>query len=121
MQLELKKLGTIEARLPKSLATCLDFVSIWGSDPSRAQLGRLCAATIGVCTDHAKILPAYPIATGDPIAYGHKIMDRLLGAGIAPAYIYTAGSDLLIQMIDELPKEEEVEQKANFSIPLGEI
>jgi hypothetical protein len=121
MQLELKKLGKVEARLPDSLATCLDFVSIWGSDPSRAQLGRLCAATIGVCSDHAKVLPAYPVATGDPIAYGHKIMDRLLDAGVVPAYVYTMGSELLIKMIEELPKEEEVEDKTNFSTPLGEL
>jgi len=113
--LDLKKLGKHEIIMPKSIATCLDFVSIWGSNPNRAQLGRLCAAAIAVCTDHAKCLPAYPITSGDPISFGHKILDRLIDAGVKPAYIYEQGSDILLEMMKQIPTDEKVEEKANFT------
>ena len=115
MDLDLKKLGVHVAHMPKSIATCLDFVSIWGAEPNRAQLGRLCAAAIAVSVDHARVLPAYPVTSGDPIAFGHKCLDRLLDAGVAAGAIYEMGSNLLIKMIDEIPTEEAVEDQANFT------
>ena len=115
MKLDLRKLGEHEVHTPKSMATCVDFVSIWGSEPNRAQLGRLCAAAIAVGVDHAKILPAYKIATGDPVSFGHKIMDRLLGAGVPLSDIYDMGSQVLLQMMKEIPSEDDVEKTANFS------
>lgn len=114
MLLKLNKLGKIESQTPASLATCLDFVSLWGSNPDHAKLGRLCAASIGICTDHAKVMPAYNVSTGDPVGYGHKCMERLLNAGVAPGYIYNVGSDLLIEMMKKIPTNEEVEETANF-------
>lgn len=115
MKLNLKKLGEHEIHMPKSLATCVDFVSIWGSEPNRAQLGRLCAAAIAVGVDHAKILPAYKIASGDPILFGHKIMDRLLGSGVLLSDVYEMGSLVLVEMMKAIPTEEDVEQTANFT------
>lgn len=115
MKLNLRKLGKHDIHTPKSLATCVDFVSIWGSDPNRAQLGRLCAAAIAVGVDHAKILPAYKIASGDPILFGHKIMDRLLEAGVPLSEVYEMGSQVLVQMMQAIPTEEDVEKTANFS------
>ncbi len=115
MEINLKKLGVHVAQMPKSMATSLDFVSIWGSEPNRAQLGRLCAAVIAVCVDHARVLPSCPVATGDPIAFGHKCLDRLLGAGVSAGDIYEIGSQLLIEMIKEIPREQEVEDQANFT------
>lgn len=112
--MNLKKLGNHELITPNSLATCLDFVSLWGAEPNRAQLGRLCAAAVGCCVDHASILPKYPVASGDPLAYGHKIMDRLLKAGVAPSDIYELGSRCLLEMAQKLPTEDEVEAQANF-------
>lgn len=115
MELNLRKLGNHKIHTPKSLATCVDFVSIWGSDPNRAQLGRLCAAAIAVGVDHAKILPAYKIASGDPILFGHKIMDRLLEAGVPLSDVYEMGSQVLLEMMKAIPTEEDVENTANFS------
>ncbi len=113
--IDLKNLGTHDPQIPNSMTICLDFVSIWGSDPNRAQLGRLCAGAIAVCVDHAKCLPAYNVLTGDPIGYGYKIMERLLNAGVKPAKIYEIGSDLLIEMMKRIPTESEVEETANFT------
>jgi len=115
MKLNLRKLGEHEVHTPKSLATCVDFVSIWGSEPNRAQLGRLCAAAIAVGVDHARILPAYKIASGDPILFVHKIMDRLLDSGVPLSEIYDMGSQVLVMMMQAIPTEQEVENTANFS------
>jgi len=115
MKVNLKKIGEHEVVMPKSIAVCLDFVSIWGAEPNRAQLGRLCAAAIAVGVDHAKVLPAYPVTTGDPIKFGHKILDRLLDAGMTPGAIYEQGSNILVEMMKQIPTEQEVEDTANFS------
>lgn len=115
MKVNLSKLGEHDVILPKSIAVCLDFVAIWGSEPNRAQLGRLCAAAIAVGVDHTKCLPAYPIQTGDPIQFGFKIMERLLEAGVTPASIYEQGSNILVEMWKTIPTEEDVENTANFS------
>jgi len=115
MDINLKKLGQHTTQMPDSMATCLDFVAMWGSDPNRAQLGRLCAAAIAVCVDHAKCLPAYPIADGDPIAFGHKVLDRLLSAGVSVSDVYEIGSDLLVEMMQQIPTEKAVEEQANFT------
>ena len=114
MKVDLKKLGEHEIVLPKSIAVCLDFVSIWGSEPNRAQLGRLCAAAIAVGVNHAKCLPAYPVATGDPITFGFKCLERMLDAGMTPGSIYEQGSAVLVEMGAMIPTEEEVEDTANF-------
>jgi len=115
MLLNLGKLGKHEGKIPSSIATCLDFVSIWGSEPNRAQLGRLCAAAIAVSVDHARILPAYPVSSGDPIAFGYKILDRLLDNGVTPAQVYEMGSAQLIEMMRVIPSEDKVEDRANFT------
>lgn len=114
-KINLKKLGEHEIQVPSSLATCLDFISVWGSEPNRAQLGRLCASAIAVAVDHAKVLPAYPVTTGDPIKFGHKVMDRLLEAGCTPGSIYENGSLVLMEMWKVIPTEQEVEEQADFS------
>jgi hypothetical protein len=113
--LNLKKLGEHDIVPPTSFATCVDFVAIWGADPNRAQLGRLCAGAIAVCVDHAKVLPAYRVADGDPVAFGHKIMDRLFAAGVSLADIYDLGSQCLVAMASKIPKEEDIEDRANFT------
>lgn len=115
MKVDLKKLGQHEIVLPKSMAVCLDFISIWGAEPNRAQLGRLCAAAIAVGVDHAKILPAYPVASGDPIVFGFKVLDRLLEAGMSPGSIYEHGSAVLVEMMKNIPTEKDIEDQANFS------
>lgn len=115
--LDLKKLGKHNIVAPSSMATCWDFISIWGSDPNRAQLARLCAGAIGVCVDHAKCLPAYRVLDGDPIAYGHAIMDRLLSNGVLPGEVYNMGVECLIEMTKQIPTQEQVEETANFTQP----
>lgn len=113
MVINLKSYGECTASAPASLATCLDFVSIWGADPNRAQLGRLCAGAI-VCCSNTTSLPSYPMTEGDPIAWGGKMLDRLLALGISISQIYEDGAQCLLLMAQALPSEDEVEAKADF-------
>lgn len=115
MIINLKKLGQHEIQVPSSLATCLDFVSIWGSEPNRAQLGRLCASAVAVAVDHSKVLPAYPVTSGDPVKFGHKVLDRLMDAGVTPGEVYEYGTQVLMEMMKAIPTEQEVEDQANFT------
>lgn len=115
MEIDLKKLGKHKVILPKSLAVMVDLTSIWGSELNRAQLGRLCSCAIAVGIDHSKRLPAYPVAEGDPIKFGFKIMERLLDNGVLPGEIYEIGSQILVMMFQALPKEEAVEEQTNFT------
>lgn len=114
-KINLKKLGEHEIQVPSSLATCLDFVSVWGGNPNKAQLGRICASAIAVAVDHAQVLPAYPVTTGDPVKFGHKVMDRLLESGVTPAKVYEYGTQVLMEMMRVIPTEQEVEDQADFS------
>ena len=66
---------------PKSLATCMDFVSVWSSQIPRSQFSRLCAGAIAVSAPSGSGLPRYDIALGDPVAFGHGALDTLLSSG----------------------------------------
>ena len=117
IMLDLSKLGQHQLVVPESMATCWDFIAIWSNDPNRAQLARLCAGAIGVCVDHAKVLPAYRVADGDPIAYGHTIMDRLMANGVTPGAIYELGVQCIVEMTRKIPTQQQVEETANFTHP----
>ena len=77
-----------------SLAAALDVVSIWGINPSRAHVGRLCAAAIGLCCQEAR-LPRYSMIDAAPIPYGGRVLEKLLDRGIHAEEIYTQGLELI--------------------------
>lgn len=105
---------------PKSLATCMDFVSVWSSDIPRSHFTRLCAGAISLAAPKGQGFPRYDIGQGDPIAFGHGSLDVLLSSGVTPSRIYTVGSQLLAFMAKVIPTEEEIEEETNFSNPNGE-
>lgn len=113
MKIILGKLGEVEAKIPESLATCMDFSMIWGSDLDRSQQSRLCASAISLCTNHKK-LPFYNEMGGEPLKAGHKILDRLLEHKVPPQEIFRIGGDLLVAMSKRLDFTEEVDQTENF-------
>lgn len=115
MQVNLNKFGTFDIVAPKSVATCLDYVMIWGGDPNRAQLCRLYASAIANCTSCLS-LPKYNVATGDPIAHGHVCLERLITeAKIDIGQIAEAGVLCLGLMMQQTAVFNEVEEKENFS------
>lgn len=91
-----------------SLAVALDLVSMWADTPSRAHMGRLCAAALGVSCPSLK-LPKYSFIDAEPLAYGGRCLERLLSRGVHAGDVYSAGVGLIVMFADALPKEEGVE------------
>ena len=115
MQVDLNKYGKHEIAAPKSVATCLDYVMIWGGAPNKAQLCRLYASAIAICTGCIS-LPKYNVATGDPIAHGHLCLDRLVTeAKLDIGQIAEAGVLCLGVMMQQTAVFNEVEEKENFT------
>ena len=109
----LPPVGDIQVVKP-SLAASLDMVSTWGEKPTRAQIGRLCAAAIGICCPHVK-LPAYSMIDCHPIAYGGHCLEKLLRLGVTASDIYAVGVQLIDVMAESLPSEAEVKEAENFT------
>ena len=112
--INLKKWGDMEIKNP-SLATSLEFVSLWATVHNDiSQLARVCAGSIGVCLDYSGKLPKYKPAHHKPLEYGHICLDRLLSAGIPSSTIYLEGTKCLTQMSSALPTDEGIEEKTDF-------
>lgn len=97
-----------------NLAGALDMVSIWSlQTANRAKHGRICAAVIGLCCQNLG-LPRYSMLDCEPIGYGGKCLEALLGKGIWAGSIYEAGGALLVWLCSLLPQQKEVEKAENF-------
>jgi hypothetical protein len=115
-KIEMKwKGGTINLEPPKSLATCLDFVSCWGSEQNRSKLSRLCAAAIAVGAPSGNGFPTYDITQADPYSYGHGAANALLENGIGPGVIFEKGTQLLALMAQRIPTGGELDETVNFT------
>ncbi len=99
---------------PKSIATCLEFITLWSNDDPITLL-RLCSGAIGVALDSVAIYPAYKPLKHDPISYGRIMLERLLEDGVKASEIYSAGSASLVEFARQIPSEQGVEDKANFN------
>ena len=99
---------------PKSIATCLEFITLW-SNEDPVKLLRLCAGAIGVALDSEAIYPAYKPLKHDPLSYGRIMLERLLDDGVQATHIYSGGSASLVEFAKQLPSEQGVEEKANFT------
>jgi hypothetical protein len=112
MHLKLAKWGTVEAQCP-NLATCFEFVTSWTSATGDiALLARICAGAIGSVSKSR--LPVYRPSVHKPSEYGHICLDRLLAAGMTLSTILKVGTKVLQYLADQIPKEEEVEEEADF-------
>lgn len=98
---------------PKSLATCLEFITLWSNEDAVTLL-RLCSGAIGIALDKEAIYPAYRPLKDSPLSYGRLMLERLLEDGIQASQIYQAGSASLVEFARQIPNEQEVEEKANF-------
>ncbi len=120
MQIDLKKYGKFDLNAPASVATCLDYVMIWGGSPNKAQLVRLYASAIAICTGCIS-LPRYNVATGDPIAHGHLCLERLITeAKLDIADIADIGISCLGLMMQQTAVFNEVEERENFTSQNGD-
>jgi len=107
--IEITPLGELDIQIPR-LCVTYDLVSCWSDNQSRAHLGRLAAAAIGVCCKEAG-LPRYDIDSALPISYGGLVMDKLLSKGVTPAEVIEKGMQLLTVLAPKLTAEQEVKKK----------
>ena len=114
-QIELAPLGAV-AVVPPSPSVVYDIVSEWSASPSRAHIGRLTAAAIGVCCARGvRGMPRYDVTTAKPIGYGGRILDFLINSGVDPNDIVVAGMQLLGELAPQLIRREEVTEKEDFT------
>ena len=108
-------LGDLTCTQP-ALVLCYDLLSEWGDSPSRPKIGRLCAAAIGLCTQHHQTqLPVYKVSSLDLVGYGNRCLDRLLQKGVTAGAVVTQGMLLVQQMAEALPQDHEVTDTVNFT------
>ena len=100
---------------PRS-SVIFDLISTWTTDPSRAHIGRLAAAAIGVCCIDPKF-PRYDTGAAAPIAYGGLMIDHLLKRGGDTNQILVVGIDLLGKISEHLITQKEVDDAVNFTEP----
>jgi|DEB0MinimDraft_3_1074331.scaffolds.fasta_scaffold106693_2 hypothetical protein len=115
MTFDLKSIGrALEPREVQNVAICLDLVSVWASEPDKAQLFRICAAAIGCGIDHTARLPKYRYLDGNVLEYGGRLLERLLEAGVTPTAIVEYGTHVIAKCIDKIPSDAAVEEQADF-------
>jgi len=108
-------LGDLTCTVP-ALVLCYDLLSEWGDSPSRPKIGRLCAAAIGLATQHHQTqLPVYKVSSLDLVGYGNRCLDRLLQKGVTAGAVVTQGMQLVQMMAEALPQDQEVEATVNFT------
>ena len=98
-----------------SIATCLEFVLIWGSaSDDSASLLRVHASAIGVALEDYALLPSYKPERDKILVYGYKCLDRLLSQNVSTDEIYSSGAKILSMMLDRILKQKEVKEKEDF-------
>lgn len=118
IQMELGALGKIKAVAPKNFTACTDFALGLKSDPSQAETLRICAGAIGVVANTGN-LPKYRPEKDDPMSYGAKMVDRLMGFRMEVGDIFVEGNKALDILLDKagikVKVEEEAIDKVNFT------
>lgn len=110
-----------EVELSTDLATCLEYTLAWGSAADdNVDLIRVSAAAIGVALDKEALLPKYRPEKDKILAYGRKVLERLLLKTVPMNDIFTAGSTILSAMSKAIPQQKEVEEKKDFFHSAGE-
>jgi hypothetical protein len=112
IKFNLGALGEHTPAPPASMATAFELVTAWSDDPSRTELGYLCAAAICLSIQ-APNKPRYkiPIKIQD---YGRDCVEFLLNAQVTIPLVYSYGSYILGKMVEQLPTSEGAEDAADF-------
>ncbi len=112
--IEIGALGEVACGLPSNLACLVDLIDEFQPDQSRRHRLRICAAAVGVACalDDS---PTYCPFRSEIMEYGAAMLDYLLKQKITLGQIAEAGSILISAYVDELPKESEVLEAADFT------
>lgn len=108
-KIEITPLGVFKIHQPRACVS-YDLISSWSENQSRAHLGRLAGAAIGICCLDIS-LPKYDIDAALPIGYGGVILDKLISKGVEPSEIIEKGMLILTKLAPQILKEEEIKKK----------
>ena len=108
-KIELIPLGGFKIHIPRACVS-YDLISSWSENASRAHLGRLSAAAIGIALLDAG-LPRYDIDAALPISYGGVVLDKLISKGVEPSEIIEKGMLILTRLAPQILREEEIKKK----------
>ena len=107
--IEINPLGGFPVHTPRACVS-YDLISCWSENQSRAHLGRLAAAAIGIALLDAG-LPRYDIDAALPISYGGIILDKLIARGVEPSEIIEKGMLILTMLAPNILREEDIKKK----------
>lgn len=118
----LEPIGEIKVKRPRSFAAVYDLVlSTHGLNTG--QRTRLAAAAIGICwsdENETKRPPDYPLAQGDPLAYGGVMLHWLTVRKVAFTDLNENGHRLINWAWEGLPKTNHLEEAEDFSVVSAE-
>lgn len=107
--------GPLTMNIPRP-SIIYDLISTWSSQPSRAHMGRLCAASIGICLQPMGA-PRYDTDQARPIAFGGVMVDFLIGRGVSPSKMMEVGLAILSSLAPTLLQEEALKKKSPTTEP----
>ena len=108
-EIEIGPLGVVALTAPRP-SVAYDIISTWSASPSRAHMGRLAAAALGICGND-RSFPRYDSDQARPLAYGGLMLDHLIARGLSPNDILETGMVILGEMAPLLIGKEEVKKK----------
>lgn len=112
---QLPPFGELEMRHPRP-SIIYDLISTWSANPSRAHMGRLCAASIAICLNPMGA-PRYDTDQARPVAFGGLVMDYLISRGCSPSIIMEVGVGLLSALAPALLTEDDLKKKSTTTEP----
>ena len=118
----LEPIGEIKVRRPRSFAAVYD-LALSTHGLLTGQLTRLAAAAIGICwsdENETKRPPDYPLAQGDPLAYGGVMLHWLAVRKVPIHEINDCGHKLISWAWEGLPKTNHLEAAEDFSVVSAE-
>jgi hypothetical protein len=112
LKFKLGKLGEHTPKIPNSLAVIFEMVTAWSDEPTKTELGFICAAAVSLSIE-AEGKPRHKVEK-PLLEYGRQCIEFLLSSGVSITDIYTYGSYILTKSIEKLPQSAEVDDKTDF-------
>lgn len=115
-QYEIQGLGKVFVEAPKSFTAMNDLYLEWvGQQSSKSKLARVNAAAVGICwsSKNKDRPPIYNLSAGEVVAYGAECLEWFFRKNVNRSDIYLAGTQIILDLVDMLPKESEVQATAD--------
>ena len=109
-------LGLVFVEAPRSFTAMNDLYLEWvGQQASKSKLARVNAAAVGICwsAKNEDRPPIYNLAAGEILAYGAECLEWFFKRRANRGQVYVAGTEIILDLVDLLPKESEVQATAD--------